>query len=141
MWLVEERGVDGFKDLVASYMDGLDGGKLAPAVPHENDAAPWERRDVLGVHAQRQPGLFWVGASVPAGRITADDLDDFARVADAYGDGTARCVCVRGVVVVLVVGVFLLLLCVGGGLFLQTTIKTTNQPKQTNIILKKKADV
>ena len=42
----------------------------------------WKRRDVLGVHAQRQEGLFWVGACVPVGRMVATDMDDLARVAD-----------------------------------------------------------
>lgn len=42
----------------------------------------WKRRDVLGVHAQRQEGLFWVGACVPVGRMTAADMDDLAHVAD-----------------------------------------------------------
>ena len=56
-------------------------------------ATPWPRRDILGVHPQKQEGMFWLGASVPAGRITAEDLDDFARVAEEYGDGTARLTC------------------------------------------------
>ena len=42
----------------------------------------WERRDVLGVHSQKQPGLFWVGACVPAGRLTAEDFHTFADVAE-----------------------------------------------------------
>lgn len=50
------------------------GTKLSPAV-HVAYDAPWERRDLLGVHPQKQEGLSWVGASVPSGRITADDLD------------------------------------------------------------------
>ena len=50
------------------------GTSFSPAVHVAHDA-PWERRDVLGVHPQKQEGLSWVGASVPAGRITADDLE------------------------------------------------------------------
>lgn len=42
----------------------------------------WKRRDVLGVHPQRQEGLFWVGACVPAGRMTSADMDDFAHIAE-----------------------------------------------------------
>ena len=42
----------------------------------------WERRDVLGVHPQKQPGLCWVGACVPAGRLHADDFDVLARIAE-----------------------------------------------------------
>ncbi len=40
----------------------------------------WERRDVLGIHQQKQEGLFWAGACVPAGRMHAAD---FAALADA----------------------------------------------------------
>ncbi len=42
----------------------------------------WERRDVLGVHAQKQEGFSWVGACVPTGRIFPQDFYDFADVAE-----------------------------------------------------------
>lgn len=42
----------------------------------------WERRDVLGVHPQKQEGYSWVGACVPTGRIFAEDFYAFADVAD-----------------------------------------------------------
>lgn len=44
----------------------------------------WERRDVLGVHAQKQEGLFWVGACIPAGRFFAADFHAFADIADRH---------------------------------------------------------
>lgn len=50
------------------------GTQLAPAV-HVHHEQPWERRDLLGVHAQKQPGLSWVGASVPAGRLQSGDME------------------------------------------------------------------
>lgn len=40
----------------------------------------WERRDVLGIHAQAQAGLYWAGACVPAGRL---HTADFYALADA----------------------------------------------------------
>jgi hypothetical protein len=36
---------------------------------------PWERRDLLGVHKQKQEGLNWVGVSVPSGRLQAEDME------------------------------------------------------------------
>ena len=45
-----------------------------------DDAFP--RRDLVGVHPQKQEGLFWGCACVPAGRLHAEDFYDFARVAD-----------------------------------------------------------
>ena len=47
----------------------------------------WERRDVIGVHPQKQEGFSWVGACVPVGRLIADDFFEFARVADTYAAG------------------------------------------------------
>ena len=43
---------------------------------------PWERRDVLGVHPQKQEGYSWVGACVPAGRLFPEDFHAFADVAE-----------------------------------------------------------
>ena len=37
------------------------------------------------MHPQKQEGLFWGCACVPAGRIHAQDFYDFARVADECG--------------------------------------------------------
>jgi len=42
----------------------------------------WKRRDVLGVHPQKQAGFVWVGCCVPAGRLFAVDLREFARIAE-----------------------------------------------------------
>ncbi len=61
-------GIAPFTAQVEACM-GLAPGALRPAV-HATYDAPWDRRDLLGVHPQKQEGLCWVGASVPAGRIT-----------------------------------------------------------------------
>lgn len=87
IWLIEQLGFEAFSNLVAETMGP--GTQLAPAV-HVAYDEPWERRDLLGVHAQKQQGLNWVGVSVPSGRLQAEDLEEFARVAEQYGDGTAR---------------------------------------------------
>lgn len=46
--------------------------------------------DHLGVRRQRERGLFSVGLCVPTGRITSDQLEELARLADAYGTGHVR---------------------------------------------------
>jgi len=51
------------------------------ALPMQYDDV-WERRDVLGVHPQKQDGFSWVGACIPAGRLFPADFDAFADVAD-----------------------------------------------------------
>lgn len=47
-------------------------------------------RDHVGVHAQSQPGLFWVGANVLTGRMTDAQLFEVARLAKEYGTGETR---------------------------------------------------
>ncbi|GLC36087.1 hypothetical protein PLESTB_001382100 [Pleodorina starrii] len=96
MYLVEAIGVERFRQLISEYM----GGEELAAPVHMHSDAPWERRDILGVHPQRQPGLNWVGACVPAGRLQAADFDEIARVAEKYGDGTVRITCEENVIFV-----------------------------------------
>jgi len=50
----------------------------APAHPH------------VGVYAQKQAGLNWIGAAVPVGQITAKQLRRLAEIADLYGSGEVR---------------------------------------------------
>eukprot|EP00879_Flechtneria_rotunda_P020989 GHRR01022103.1.p1 GENE.GHRR01022103.1~~GHRR01022103.1.p1 ORF type:complete len:272 (+),score=72.33 GHRR01022103.1:198-1013(+) len=97
IWLIEQVGFEEFVKMVAEEMGS--GTQLAPAVHVEYDT-PWERRDLLGVHSQKQPGLNWVGASVPAGRVQADDLEEFARLTETYGDGTVRLTCEENILFV-----------------------------------------
>ena len=61
---------------------------LLPGVPEE---VPDETlRDHVGIHRQRQPGLSYVGASVLRGRISGDQLEAAADLADKYGSGALR---------------------------------------------------
>nr|QBQ03924.1 ferredoxin-nitrite reductase [Haematococcus lacustris] len=97
IWLVEAIGMEKWQELIESYMPP--GTKLAPAV-HVKHEGTWERRDLLGVHPQKQPGLNWVGACVPSGRLLADDFDEIARLAEKYGDGSVRLTCEENVLFV-----------------------------------------
>ena len=92
LWLLEEVGVDAARDAIAGLMEGGGRSSLARAVHHAaTPSTPvWPRRDVLGVHAQAQPGFSWVGACVPVGRLFAADFDALAAAAETYGDGTVR---------------------------------------------------
>ena len=42
------------------------------------------------MHPQKQPGLLYVGCSVPVGRMHGIDLVELARLAETYGDGGVR---------------------------------------------------
>jgi sulfite reductase beta subunit-like hemoprotein len=47
-------------------------------------------RDHLGVNAQKQPGLNWIGLCILSGRITDEQLVQVADVADKFGGGEIR---------------------------------------------------
>jgi sulfite reductase (ferredoxin) len=62
--------------------------KLDPGVPEE---IPDESlRDHVGIHPQRQPGLAYVGASVLRGRMTGEQLEAAADLAERFGSGSLR---------------------------------------------------
>jgi Nitrite and sulphite reductase 4Fe-4S domain len=56
IWLVERVGNEKFVEMMKEYMDGAEFG---PEV-HPTYTDEWKRRDVLGVHPQKQEGLSWV---------------------------------------------------------------------------------
>lgn len=63
---------------------------------HDAAVAAWRRTAAqpalrLGAHAQRQPGLWYVGGQPPLGRIDTATLRALAQLAYAYGDGAIRC--------------------------------------------------
>ncbi|CAF2157806.1 hypothetical protein IGI04_025573 [Brassica rapa subsp. trilocularis] len=87
MWLIDELGVEGFRAEVEKRMPS---GKLERASSEDLVNKQWERRDYFGVHPQKQEGLSYVGLHVPVGRLQADDMDELARLADAYGTGELR---------------------------------------------------
>ena len=61
---------------------------LDPAEPEEIPADI--HRDHLGVHRQKQNGLYYVGASVLRGRIAPAQLRSVAELAEIHGDGHVR---------------------------------------------------
>jgi sulfite reductase (ferredoxin) len=74
------------------------GYKLDPGVPELPPDDVF--RDHVGVHAQKQPGLFYVGASVLGGRITPQQLSAAADLAERYGNGELRTTNTQNLVVV-----------------------------------------
>lgn len=50
----------------------------------------WNAGYFYGVHPQKQPGLHYVGLSIPLGRLSFEDLEEIADCADRYGDGSIR---------------------------------------------------
>jgi ferredoxin-nitrite reductase len=89
MWLVEKYGVAEFKEAVIkeinSYNRGVTVDDAQPAATE-----PFERRELLGVHKQKQEGKSRVGILVPTGRLSVKECRDIADLADAYSGGEIR---------------------------------------------------
>jgi sulfite reductase (ferredoxin) len=75
------------ESFLAALQDRL-GFKLDPAEPEELPSDI--HRDHVGIHAQKQAGLSYVGANVLRGRITPEQLRTAANLADRYADGHLR---------------------------------------------------
>jgi ferredoxin-nitrite reductase len=82
-YLAQELGPEGFR----AALDERTKFALAPA---GRELTNRFRGDHVGVHPQKQPGLVYVGCSVPVGRMHGIDLIETARLAETYGDGTVR---------------------------------------------------
>jgi sulfite reductase (ferredoxin) len=71
---------------------------LDPAEPEEVPSDV--HRDHVGIHAQKQLGLSYVGANVLSGRITPEQLRLAANLSDRYGDGHVRNTVMQNLVIV-----------------------------------------
>jgi ferredoxin-nitrite reductase len=51
---------------------------------------PIDKHGHIGVHAQKQPGLRYVGVACPVGRLSSERLRGLADIAERFGSGTIR---------------------------------------------------
>jgi ferredoxin-nitrite reductase len=93
MWLIDEMGLESFRSAVEQQL----GYPLEPAAP--KDEILWDKRDHIGIHAQKQPSLNYVGLHVPIGRLYAADMYDLARMAEVYGSGELRLTVEQNVII------------------------------------------
>jgi ferredoxin-nitrite reductase len=82
-WLVEAWGIECFRKELERRL-----GRCLARAGHDEVTAPGG--DHVGVRAQRQEGLSYVGCVVPVGRISGDELTEFAHVAETHGSGELR---------------------------------------------------
>ena len=82
-YLAQELGPEGFRSALGERTS-------FPLEPAGRELTTCFRGDHVGVHPQKQPGLFYVGCSVPVGRMHGIELVELARLADTYGDGGVR---------------------------------------------------
>jgi len=93
MWLIEALGIDEFRKLVEAAF-----GQSLASAPAE-DVIDWDKRDHIGIHAQKQAEKYYVGMNVPVGRLSADDLFDLARLAEVYGESEIRLTVEQNVII------------------------------------------
>ncbi|GAP99406.1 ferredoxin--nitrite reductase [Leptolyngbya sp. NIES-2104] len=84
MYLIDSWGIEKFRSQVEQQF----GRTFEPAA--ETDEITIDKRDHIGVHRQKQPGLNYVGLHIPIGRLDAHELFELARMADVYGSGELR---------------------------------------------------
>jgi ferredoxin-nitrite reductase len=86
-YVLDARGIDKFLTAVEEKL----GRKLA-RVPVEalSPRPPIDRLAHIGVHAQKQASLNWIGVALPVGRMTVAQMRGMAAVARQYGDGDIR---------------------------------------------------
>jgi ferredoxin-nitrite reductase len=77
-YLVQELGPEGFRDELAKRT----GFELTPA---GEDLMKHYRGDHVGVHPQKEEGLYYVGLNVPVGRMSGEDFIEAGRLAWEYG--------------------------------------------------------
>ena len=86
-YVIDQMGVDRFLALVEEKL----GAKLV-TVPREALAPrpAFDRAAHVGVHAQKQAGLNWIGVVLPVGKLMADQMRGLAKIASDLGDGDIR---------------------------------------------------
>ena len=86
-YVLDKMGVEKFLGLMEEKL----GRKLERAVPGAVEPRPlFSRSAHVGIHAQKQDGLHWIGVVVPVGRLTVAQMRGLADIAHALGDGDIR---------------------------------------------------
>ncbi len=85
--------MDKFRQTVVDYVKGIDPA-FEPRAAAPAPSAPYTRREIVGVHPQKQEGKSWVCVTTPAGRLTAQDVS--ARRCPWTCARCCCCCCCRG---------------------------------------------
>lgn len=83
-FLLMDWGIERFEEEVRKNLDWTPD----PGVDWPDPVKNFQ--DHIGVHPQRQDGLFWIGAAVLTGRMTDEQVTAAANIAEKYGNGTLR---------------------------------------------------
>lgn len=91
-YLLDEKGADWFCARTQEVLDGFGKGTTLATLPIGIDAprGPIDRQAHIGVHAQKQAGLNFVGIALELGRLSADQMRELGRLAARYGSNDIR---------------------------------------------------
>ena len=81
-YLVHDWGLPKFRQTLEERL-----GRELEEAPADYQEPPDAYRDHIGVHAQKQGGLYYIGAPVLVGRITSRQMKKMADLCRRYGDG------------------------------------------------------
>jgi len=85
-YVLDSMGIEKFLTLVEEKL----GRELVRVSPAALTRPSQDRAAHIGVHAQKQPGLNWIGVVLPVGRLTGLQLCGLAKIAADLGDGDIR---------------------------------------------------
>jgi ferredoxin-nitrite reductase len=77
-YLVQELSPEGFREELEKRV-------CVELTPAGEDLTRRYRGDHVGVHAQKEEGLYYVGLNVPVGRMSGEQFEEAGRLAEEYG--------------------------------------------------------
>ena len=78
------------KNKVPLFKGDAEGRGIAPLNEAISSHLERESFQHLGIHSQKQSGLFYIGVVVPLGRLTSQQLTGLSNIAKQYGGGALR---------------------------------------------------
>ncbi len=87
-YLLDDWGLERFISALDEQLEGkwlIDDGSVQRAPRTTID-----RLAHVGVHAQRQAGLYYVGVALPVGKLTCEQMTTLGELAERYGSGSLR---------------------------------------------------
>ncbi len=86
-YVLDDWGFETFlaavEDVLGYKFNRIDADQIKPRPAHDRLAH-------VGVHKQRQEGLYYIGVVLPVGKITTGQMRDLAHVSNTLGDGDIR---------------------------------------------------
>lgn len=89
-YVVEALGIEGVLAETEKHLDFKLARLPCDSPAQEPRAFSQQGHSHVGIHPQKQPGLFYLGAQVPVGQLTDRQLGRIADIADSYGSGEVR---------------------------------------------------